>query len=98
MNRRIIKLAVIVAGGFALLSVSPAFALRYYDPAKLKSLCLTNNGTFLPPTADSPVYVCLGKGGSMVICGGIGKKWAKTCESATFLKRRDIRKRLDRLQ
>jgi hypothetical protein len=29
----------------------------------------------------------------MVICGGIGK-YSKTCESGTFLKRRDIRKRL----
>jgi hypothetical protein len=95
MNSRIIKLATIVAGGFALLSVRPAFAMRYYDPATLRGLCLTNNGTFLPPTADSPVYVCMGKGGGIIICGGIGK-WAKTCESGTFLKRRDIRKRFDR--
>jgi hypothetical protein len=96
MRKMVITLASVM-GCLALpLLIRTAFAdpIGYYDPATLRRLCLskTNNGTFLPQTPDSPVYVCLGKGGGMIICGGIGK-YAKTCESGRY-KRRVVHRRL----
>jgi hypothetical protein len=60
MNRRIITLAIAV-GSLGLLLSTATFAepIKYVGPNALRQLCNSNNGTFLPPTADSPVYVCL---------------------------------------
>ena len=92
MTSKTTALAIVVAS-LGLLTMQAAFAkpFPYYGPDALKKICLnkTNNGTFLPQTPLSPVYVCIGKGG-MIICGGIGK-WAKTCETGTLLTRREIR-------
>ena len=93
MSSKLLSLSI-VAGSLALTLPTATFAkpIRYVGPEALKGLCQSNNGTFLPQTPDLPVYVCI-KGGSIVMCGGVGKyKW--TCEGHTSLKRRAIVRRL----
>ena len=92
MTKRFFALALLV-GCLGLLSflARSAHATPFYDSSSLARLCRSNNGTFLPPTIDSPAYGCLGSGGGAVICGGKGK-YAKTCSVGTW-KKKTIRQR-----
>ena len=66
--------------------------LDFYDPSQLARLCRSNNGTFLPPTAEQPAYGCLGSKGGIIVCGGPGKKWAKRCDGYSVRTIRGVRK------
>lgn len=92
MTMKTIGLALFGCLSFSLLGHS-AHATPFYDAAGLERLCRSNNGTFLPPTIDSPAYGCLATGGGSVVCGGKkGTKYEKTCSVGRW-KMKTIRKR-----
>ena len=92
---RLFFLATAVALSMVLLATeSDATRIKFYPASTLQKLCHTNNGTFLPPTADQPAYVCLKIDGGIIACGGRGK-WAKTCDGYSFLTIRGVRKHID---
>jgi hypothetical protein len=93
MTKRIIAPALLIACMALPFLMRPAHATPYYDSTGLERLCRSNNGTFLPPTIDSPAYGCLATGGGSVVCGGKkGTKYEKTCSVGRW-KMKTIRKR-----
>ena len=94
MTKRIFALALLVGClALPLLMHSARAETPFYDAGKLERLCRGNNGTFLPPTLNSPAYGCLARNGGAVICGGKkGSKYEKTCSVGCW-KKKTIRKR-----
>lgn len=84
--------ATVALSVILLATESYADRLKFYPPSELQKLCHTNNGTFLPPTADQPAYGCL-KGDVIIVCGG-PRKWAKRCDAYSILANRGVRKHM----
>jgi hypothetical protein len=92
MNRKaILLLACTIALPVVSLSTETFARLKFYAPAELRALCRSNNGTFMPPTAEQPAYGCLGNRGGIIVCGGPGR-WSKRCDAYEFRTIRGVRK------